>query len=331
MIKSNSQGSRCGQVLRIAMLPLMVLLLPATAHLAAAATVRQQAFASPEKASEALAAAWHEGSRKQLLKIFGPDGVKLVSSGDVVAEKAARARLADAYDAGHRIERKDEKHAFLVIGKDEFPFPIPLVEQNDSWRFDTKAGVEEILDRRIGRNELNAIGVCRAYVESQREYASADRIGDGHHQFAMRIVSSGAKHDGLYWQAKEGEEDSPFGPLIASAAAEGYGTSFADMRAPYHGYFYKILTRQGARAPGGALDYVRNGRMTGGFALVAFPAKYGDSGIMTFIVNQDGIVFEKNLGPDTAKIARQMTEYNPDRTWKISRQDTALPQKSAEK
>jgi len=275
----------------------------------------QKTFASPEQAGDALAASWRRGSKADILEIFGPSGLKLVSSGDAIADKEAREKLTSEYDAQHKIEKNGEQKALLILGKDEFPFPIPLVRQAKVWRFDTKAGEEEILNRRIGRNELDAIEFCRAYVESQREYA--DRLGNGLHEYAMQIASTGDRHNGLYWPAKEGEEESPFGPLVASAAAEGYNESGADMLAPYHGYYYKILTRQGANASGGATDYIANGHMTGGFALVAFPAKYGNSGIMTFIVNQNGIVFEKNLGMHTKEIARQMTQYDPDKSWKI--------------
>ncbi len=309
---------RLSRLTRIAGWALSLLLLAMSAAHARTAP-EQQMFASPEQAASALAAAWHADSEPDLLKIFGPAGVKLVSSGDEVADRRVHARLAAAYDTQHRIVSTGEQGALLVIGAEEFPFPIPLEKVGDSWRFDTAAGAEEILDRRIGRNELNAISVCRAYVDAQREYASEDRIGNGLREYAMKIASTGDQHDGLYWPVMPGEKESPLGPLIAAAAAEGYSASGnGQMLAPYHGYYYKILTAQGPHAPGKAYSYVVNGRMTRGYALVAFPATYGNSGIMTFIVNQDGIVFEKNLGKDTAKIARQMTQYDPDRTWKIS-------------
>ncbi len=282
-----------------------------------AAEAGQQAFVTPEQAADALAAAWRAGGRAELLRIFGPAGVKLVVSGDRVAEKAARTRLASEYEARHRVEYDGEQRAVLLIGADEFPYPIPLVRRAGAWIFDTQAGAQEILDRRIGRNELNAIEVCRAYVEAQRDYASKDRLGDGLREFATRISSTDGRHDGLYWPAAEGGEESPFGPLIAGAEAEGYQAASVGARAPYHGYVYRILTRQGANAPGGQSDYMANGHMTRGFALVAFPAQYGNSGVMTFIVNQDGIVFEKNLGPDTAALARRIDSYDPDSTWKI--------------
>lgn len=305
------------RALRIAATTLVGLSLFVSASVdASTAAAKQETFASPEQAGEALAAAWRRASKADILKIFGPSGVKLVSSGDAVADREAKKRLAAAYDAQHKLEREGDAKAMLVIGEREFPFPIPLVRQANVWRFDTNAGAEEILNRRIGRNELEAIEVCRAYVESQFDYADKDPLGNGLHEYAMKIVSTGDKHDGLYWQAKPGDEESPLGPLFARAADKGYSAASADMLAPYHGYYYRILTQQGASAPGGASNYVVNGHMTGGFALVSFPAKYGNSGIMTFIVNQDGIVFQKNLGPDTAKIVRRMNTYNPDLTWK---------------
>jgi hypothetical protein len=282
-------------------------------------TMKQQTFSSPEAAAEALATAWHHGSKQELLKIFGPAGMRLVSSGDAVAEKAARDRMAAAYDDAHTFQLEGEQNATLILGSAEFPYPIPLVKQGNAWRFDTKAGEQEILDRRVGRNELYAIEVCRTFVDAQREYAANDPMGDGLHEYATKIISSPDKHDGLYWNVSADETDSPLGPLVAKAAAEGYGAASAKSHVPYHGYFYKILTQQGASASGGATDYVIKGHMTGGFALVAFPAKYGDSGIMTFIVNQHGIVFEKNLGVHTLAVARKITEYNPDSSWKVSR------------
>jgi hypothetical protein len=285
---------------------------------AGAVAAAQRTFSSPEQAAEALAAAWRSGVRSELLAIFGPAADKLVNSGDAVAEKAARERLASTYDEAHRLEAEGAQRTIIVLGKDEWPYPIPLVKQGASWRFDVKAGAEQIIDRRIGRNELNAIEVCRAYVEAQREYAAEDRLGDGVHEFAQRLASSGGKRDGLYWRASEGGEESPLGPLVVAAEAQGYRVASVEGRAPFHGYFYRILTRQGPSAPGGAKDYLVKGHLTGGFALVAFPTTYGDSGVMTFIVNQDGIVYERNLGPNTAEIARRITEYDPDMTWNVA-------------
>lgn len=317
MFKINLHASSLLQAMRISgCSALAVIAIFAAIPADACAAAIQKTFATPEQAGEALAAAWNRGSKANLLKIFGPSGAKLVSSGDDIADKEAEERLATEYGTLHRIEMVGGQKATLVIGKEEFPFPIPIVKEANVWRFDTRAGTEEILNRRVGRNELNAIEVCRAYVESQREYASADRLGNGLHEYAQKIASDRDKHNGLYWRAAQSEEESPLGPLVASAASEGYSAARSNMLSPYHGYYYKILTRQGDSAPGGASDYIVNGHMTGGFGLVAFPAKYGDSGIMTFVVNHDGIVFEKNLGPYTTRLAQQMTAYNPDQTWK---------------
>jgi hypothetical protein len=278
---------------------------------------QQRGFASPEEAASALVAAARAGSATELLRILGPDGRKLVRSGDPVADKGGRGRFVGAYDKLNSIDRQGDDKAVLVIGEEHWPFAIPMVRQGTAWRFDTKAGAAEILARRIGRNELNAIEVCRAYVDAQREYASKDRNGDGLLEYAQKFVSSPGQQDGLYWPAQPGDEASPLGPLVASARAEGYGgKGRRGGRTPYHGYYYRILKRQGPAAPGGAHDYIANGRMIGGFALVAFPAEYRASGIMTFVVNQDGVVYEKNLGSDGAALARRMTTFNPDSTWK---------------
>lgn len=279
-----------------------------------------ETFASPEQAVDALVGAARGDDPAALLKIFGPAGQDLVSSGDKIADKEARARFVEHYEEGSKILRGAADQAILVIGTDEWPFPIPIVQQGGVWHFDAQVGAQEILNRRIGRNELNAIEVCRSYVQAQREYA-ADLASEGKPlEYAQKFVSGTGLHDGLYWPVQSGEKQSPIGPQMASARAEGYGTTTDHEKAqhaPYHGYYYKILARQGPAAPGGARDYVVGGHMTGGFALIAFPAKYGDSGVATFIVNQDGIVYEKDLGPDTAAVAPTITEFNPDLTWRI--------------
>lgn len=277
-------------------------------------------FASPEQAAAALAAAWHDGGTGDLLTIFGAEGEALVNSGDPVAERNARDRLAAAYDHRHRIDGAGDEARTLVIGEEDWPYPIPLVAQDGGWRFDARQGEEQILDRRIGRNELHAIAVCRVYVEAQRDYATRSRPDGGAPEYARKVTSSAGAHDGLYWPVTGGsvaEEQSPLGPLAAAAEAEGYGAAAAAGKAPFEGYYYRILTRQGPHAHGGARDYLDKGRMTGGFALVAFPAQYGNSGVMTFIVNQNGIVYEKDLGADTATAARHLAAYDPDPTWRI--------------
>jgi hypothetical protein len=280
---------------------------------AAASSSKPETFASPERAVDALVAAARNSDGAAMLRLFGVAGRDLVSSGDPVADADVRAHFVERYQAGHKLSWDSKNKATLVIGSEEWPFPIPLVRHGGVWLFDTAAGAQEIIDRRVGRNELSAIEVCRDYVRAQRDYATAMTPPE----YAQKIVSSQGLHDGLYWPAATGEKQSPLGPQMAHARAEGYdiGNSANDAPQPYHGYFYKVLTRQGPAAPGGVRDYVANGRMTGGFALIAFPAKYGDSGIMTFIVNQNGIVFQKNLGRDTAAAAA-IAEFNPDMSWK---------------
>jgi Protein of unknown function (DUF2950) len=282
---------------------------------AIAAAPRQMNFASPEAAANALVAAARADKTANLEKILGPTGQKLIHSGDRVADKAGREKFVVDYAQKHSIERQSDTKAILIIGTNEWPFPIPLVKQGDAWHFDTKAGADEILDRRIGRNELDAIQVVGAIVDAERDYARKDRTGAGYLEYAQKFMSSPGKRDGLYWPATQGEE-SPIGPLVVSASTEGYGAKGGHgRRQPYHGYYYRILKQQGKDAPGGARSYIVNGHMIGGFALVAFPAKYDDSGVMTFIANQRGVIYEKNLGPKTATIARAMTAFNPDSSW----------------
>jgi hypothetical protein len=301
--------------LMVALAAVALLAWPAASPSAAALPAKQ--FDSPEQAVAALVVAVRAGGSAELLSIFGPAGKPLVESGDAVADKAGRARFAASFDEAHALVTQPDGRVTLVLGKDKWPFPIPLVKAGNAWHFDTTAGADEIVDRRIGRNELSAIEVCRAYVDAQREYASKDRNGDGILEYAQHFTSHPGRHDGLYWPAKPGEAQSPMGSLIARARDEGYeNAGTRAKREPYHGYFYRILRRQGAHAPGGAHDYVVGDHMIGGFALVAFPAQYGASGVMTFIVNQDGVVFQNNLGPDTEKTARAMKEFDPDPSWK---------------
>ena len=280
----------------------------------------QQSFKTPEEAVEALAGAAKAHDRKGVLAVLGPDAADIVSSGDEVADKSDRDRVIEAYDAKHQVVMEGADKAILVLGNQDWPFPIPLVRKDGSWRFDTAAGREEILFRRIGRNELAAIQTILAFVDAQQEYAEKGIGGNG--VYAQRIVSRPGTKDGLYWPAQSGEEESPLGDLAASAAAEGYRAG--QQRIPYHGYYYKVLTRQGPNAPGGALDYVVRGKMIGGFALVAYPAQYGNSGVMTFLVNHQGTIYEKDLGERTADIAAGMTAFNPDNTWqRVSEADLA--------
>jgi len=284
----------------------------------AAADGKPENFASPEQAATALVTAARDDDAHALLRIYGAAGRDIVSSGDKVADREAHAAFAGRYGERNVLRRDTSDHATLVIGNEAWPFPIPLVRRGRTWHFDARAGAEEILDRRIGRDELNAIEVCRSYVQAQRDYAADLPAASTPAEYARKIVSSPGQHDGLYWPVQPGEKESPIGPQMASARAEGYAAEANPAHpAPYHGYYYKILTRQGPGAPGGARDYIVDGHMTGGFALLAFPAKYGDSGVTSFIVNQDGLVFQKDLGPATASLAPAMTAFDPDLSWKL--------------
>jgi len=273
----------------------------------------QQAFKTPEEAATALVGAAKSGDMKAITTVLGPDGDDIVSSGDEVADAATRAKFVTAYDAKHTIAMEGDSKAIMVIGPDDFPLPIPIIRKDGQWRFDTAAGREEILFRRIGENELDAIQSALAYVDAQDEYAEKDRTGAGINTYAQRIISQPEKKDGLYWPTSQGEDPSPLGELIAEATKQGYRVGGG--RTPFHGYYFKILTRQGPAAPGGEADYVVNGKMIGGFALVAYPAEYRNSGVMTFIVNHAGTVFQKDLGPNTAQLAERMTSFNPDKSW----------------
>jgi len=281
----------------------------------AAGALAQEDYKTPQDAVDALVAAARSGDEKALLFILGPDGDDITSSGDKVADEATRKRFVELYDAKHEIAMKGERKAILIVGGNDYPFPIPLERvKSGLWSFDTVEGRDEILYRRIGRNELDAIQTCLAYVDAQNEYAEKDRTGAGIGVYAQRFISQPGKKDGLYWPAAQGEEQSPLGELFADASREGYRTGQG--RSPYHGYYYKILTKQGPAAPGGAADYVVDGKMIGGFALVAYPAEYRNSGVMSFIVNYEGTVFQKDLGPNTADNAEAMMTFNPDSTWR---------------
>lgn len=284
----------------------LLLLMPANA---------QQSFGSPDDAASALASAVKSGAKSDILKVLGADGENIIESGDTVADSAAREKFLAAYDAKHAV-KVDGSKASLIIGADDFPFPIPLIHGKAGWEFDTAEGRQEILYRRIGRNELDTIQTCLAFVDAEDDYADADH-GAGVGTYAQRIVSSPGKKDGLYWPSEN--NDSPLGELAAEASEEGYKASGEPQ--PYHGYYYRILTRQGESAPGGAMNYVVKGKMIGGFALVAYPAEYGNSGVMTFIVNHTGTVYQKDLGKNTEAMAKAMTSYDPDKTWKKA--DTA--------
>ncbi len=284
-------------------------------QLCSAATAQQKSFSSAEEAVKAAIAAARSNNDKELLAIFGAQAKEILFSGDTVADKQRRAQFIAAYDEKNRLATKGED-TILIVGKQEWPFPIPVVKKGQSWVFDTEKGKEEILNRRIGENELNTIQVMLAIVDAQREYAIKDRNRDGLLEYAQKFVSDPGKKNGLYWSAKEGEPQSPLGPIVIKAGSEGYRAAPpAHAPYPYHGYYYRILTAQGKDAPGGAYSYLVKGKLIGGFAVVAHPAQYGNSGVMTFIVNHEGKVFQKNLGPNTPSIAKSMKEYNPDKTW----------------
>jgi Protein of unknown function (DUF2950) len=288
---------------------------PAVAAPTASAPVHQTSFASPEEALKALIDALKAGNLSAVTKMFGPQIEPILRSGDPVADQNAREKFVAWADEKHHFDGSGDTLT-LVIGKDDWPFPIPLKKADDRWRFDTAAGKEEILDRRIGENELSTIQTMLAYVDAQRDYAERQRQQSGVAEYAQHILSTPGKQDGLYWPTAEGEPPSPFGPLVASAHAAGYrrGAKGAGPQ-PYHGYFFKVLTSQGPNAAGGAADYIVNGRMIGGFALVAWPARWGDSGVMTFIVNHEGVVYQTNLGPQTAELAPAITSFDPDPSW----------------
>jgi len=288
-----------------------------SAHAAttAPASVQQQSFASPDDALKAIIADLKSGNLAGLVKIFGPHIEPILHSGDPVEDKNARDRFVAFADERHHFDGSGDILT-LVIGKDDWPFPIPLKKVDDHWRFDTAAGQEEILNRRIGQNELSTIQTMLAYVDAQRDYADLQRQQSGTAEYAQHILSTPGKRDGLYWPTAEGEPTSPLGPLVASARAAGYRRGAkGEGPPPYHGYFFKVLTSQGPSAAGGAADFIVNGRMIGGFGLVAWPARYGDSGVMTFIVNHEGVVYQKDLGPQTAEIGPAISSFDPDPGW----------------
>ncbi len=277
----------------------------------------QKTFTSPAEAAQAFADALSGSDTQTAQAILGPEGEKLLHSGDPVADRRAAQRFIGAYARQHSLEQISEEVVVLHVGEEHWPFPIPIVRKDGAWAFDTAAGAAEILSRRIGRNELDAIQVCLAVVDAQREYAATDHDGSEVRAFARRFVSTPGKKDGLYWPSASAEKPSPLGPLVARATEEGYPTpGSASRRVPYHGYYYRMLTGQGRDAIGGAYDYLVDSRMVGGFALVAYPARYKVSGIMTFIVNHDGTVYERDLGQDTSELAKTMTTFNPDETWR---------------
>ncbi|HXM61874.1 MAG TPA: DUF2950 domain-containing protein [Terriglobales bacterium] len=270
----------------------------------------QKTFSSAEEASNALFVATQNNDEKAMLEIMGPDEKQIVSSGDETEDSNNRANFVKKYEEMHRLVREPDGTTTLYIGARNWPTPIPLVNKGTVWYFDTDAAKKEILFRRIGRNEVSTIVVCRELVAAEKEYYASQ-----HNEYAQKIFSDEGQHDGLYWKAAGGEPKSPIGPLVASAVAEGYPTTQNGAPTPYRGYYYRILTRQGKNGPGGAKNYIVNGKMTEGFAFEAYPAEYRSSGVMTFIVGQDGAVYEKDLGKKTETLAKNMKEYNPNSSW----------------
>jgi hypothetical protein len=284
---------------------------------------KQELFATPEAALQALVKAVKATDHQELGAIFGPDHEQLMS-GDSVADANALKEFSADLDESATLEKVNDSTYTLIVGKEHWPSPIPIVKEGRKWRFDTAAGLEEISNRRIGENELSAVMTCRAYVVAQWEYytEAKDSAQDGLAVYAQRFISTPGEHDGLYWEAPEGSNPSPMGSLVAEARAEGYPlgmakSSDAPKRSPYHGYFFKILKAQGSYAPGGKFSYVINDNMIAGYALIAYPDNWGRSGVMTFIVNQQGRVYQKDLGPDTATLAPAITEYDPDPSWNL--------------
>ncbi len=306
---------------------------PAAQAQSAVSASAQATYASPDEALQALVAAAKDKDRSALAKLFGPDYDQLLS-GDEVEDNKDLAEFASAVQESAQLRKVNDNKYTITVGRDNWPTPVPLVQKDGKWLFDTKAGLDEVINRRVGENELSAIATCRAFAVAEWEYyTEGDWDHDGVAEYARKLISTPGKHDGLFWDSPEGENPSPLGKLIAAASAEGYvsrqeasgaagkGGSEKEQapfgRAPYHGYYFKILTRQGPHAPGGKYGYIINSNMIAGYALVAYPDKWGNSGVMTFIINQQGRVYQKNLGPNTAKLASAMTEYDPDPAWKL--------------
>jgi len=277
-------------------------------------------FASPDDAGNALLAAAKSGDQNAVLAIFGPDSKQVIYSGDAVQDKNAANTFVAGYGVMHRWRSLPDGDQILLVGADNFPFPIPLKKNGDGkWFFDTAAGKDEVLNRRIGRNELALIEVCGAVADAETEYFAQPHDGEKAKQFAAKFVSDPGKQNGLYWQAAEGQPASPLGPLAALATAEGYAAK-PEGHTPFHGYYFRMLKGQSDKAPGSAKDYMVNGKMTGGFAFVAYPAEYGNSGVMTFMMNQDGVLLQKDLGKTTTETATAMTTFDPDSGWNIVEQ-----------
>ena len=313
-MKFSNQLTRFPSLLTIALLTGVAGVSPNTLY--AAEPVSERLFASPEEAIKALQTATEAKDQAALQELFGPE-LQSLKTGDQVQDADNAQHFAAALaQSCHQVKEGDDKIT-LEVGTNDWPMPIPLVKADGQWHFDTAAGKEEIINRHIGKDELCAIGVCRAYVTAQRQYASANPATGGVVTYAQKFKSTPGKKDGLYWQAAANETPSPFGPLVAEAHAEGYVSHSGAGPHPFHGYYFRILTRQGEAAPGGKLDYMSDGNLSGGFALVAYPEHWDQSGIMTFMVNQDGKVYQRNFGKKSSRIAAALKEYNPDSAWTL--------------
>lgn len=309
---------RCGL---IAFATAAVILTGCISASSAAQEKGQRTYSSAEDASKALIAAIQSNDENAMLIVLGPDAKQIISSGDAVEDKERRANIVMKYQQMHRLVREPDGSTTIYVGAENWPMPIPLMVKNNQWFFDTDASKKEILYRRVGRNEMSTIRVCQELVKAQKEYHSTE------HQYAQKIFSDAGQHNGLYWKADAGEPLSPIGPLVASAVAEGYAVGRDDAPTPYRGYFYHILTSQGKAAPGGEKSYLANRKMSG-FAFVAYPAEYRSSGVMTFIVGEDGVVYQKDLGKKTDVNVKSMNKYNPDSSWQKAEDQ---PQKTAAK
>ena len=306
--KPNFEKFDVADLLKIAAVAMLVLACFAAG--VAAQQKGQKTFSSLEEASKTLVGAAKSNDEGAMLEILGPDGKQIISSGDPTEDAESHANFARKYEEMHRFVKEPDGSVVIYIGAENWPTPVPLAMRGNLWFFDTEAGKKEVLLRRIGRNEYSAIGVCQELVAAQKEYYAMQ-----HNEYAKQVYSDEGQHNGLYWKASDGEPQSPIGPLVASAVAEGYAKDKAGPPTPYRGYLFHVLTREGKGAPDGAKSYIVNGKITEGFAFVAYPAVYRSSGVMTFIVNQDGMVYQKDLGKKTEALGKAMQEYNPDSSW----------------
>jgi len=324
MERSNMQRTKlnfegCTPAVPLKFVAAAIFLMACFAACSMAQQAGQKTFSSAEDASSDLVAAVQNNDEKAMVEILGPEGKQVISSGDETEDANARASFVQKYQEMHRLVVEPDGTTVLYIGAKNWPTPIPLVSKGSLWYFDTEEGKRELLYRRVGRNEISTIRVCQELVAAQKEFSATQ-----HNGYAQKILSDEGQHNGLYWRAAAGEPQSPIGPLVAAAVAEGYARRANGAPTPYRGYYYRVLTRQGKNGPGGAQSYIVNGKMTEGFAFLAYPAEYRSSGVMTFIVNQDGIVYQKDLGKKTGALAQAMKEYNPNSGWEKADEQQAM-------